>query len=138
VDPDARAALLVDLFERAPLGEHLGMALGFDDRLRSVVDLPPGRHLHHPLHQVHGGVFGTLVDTAAWFAAAIHYDTWIATVEYHTRLLEPVADEALVAVGRLIRAGNRLATASAEIHTASGDLVAIGTGSFAVTDVPIA
>jgi acyl-CoA thioesterase len=112
------------------------MSLRFDDDLRAVVDLPHAPHLNHALGQVHGGVFATLVDTAAWFTAAVHYETWLATVEFETRLLTPVDGEDLIATGSLIRAGSRIATASAEVRTASGVVAAVGTGSFALTGLP--
>ena len=70
-------------------------------------------------------------------SAPAHYENWIATVEFHTRLLEPVRAEDLTAVGSIIRVGRRIATARAEIHSGSGTLVATGTGSFTATGVPI-
>ena len=113
------------------------MRLRFDDDLRAVVDLPYGPHLDHALGGIHGGVFATLVDTSAWFAAAVHYENWIATIEFHTRILEPVEQEDLTAVGTAVRIGNRIATARAEIHSHSGVLVAVGTASLTATGVPI-
>lgn len=130
-----RASALVELFAHADLARRMGMTLRFDDELRAVVELPYGPHLDHALGQVHGGVFATLVDTAAWFTAAARYDTWLATIEFETRLLAPVEAEDLVAIGTLIRAGNRIATASAEVRTESG-IVAVGTGSCTVTGLP--
>jgi len=86
---------------------------------------------------VHGGVFATLLDNAGWATAAPHYDTWIATVELHVRLLEHVQAEDLVAVGRLIKRGRRLAVCDMEVRTAAGRLVAVGSGSFAPTSAPL-
>jgi uncharacterized protein (TIGR00369 family) len=127
---------LLALYRRATLGRHLGMELGFDGE-HAAVRLPYGPHLDHALGEIHGGVFATLIDTAAWFTAALHYRSWIATIEFHTRLLEAVEGEDLTATGTLIRAGKRLATATAEVHTASGVLAAAGSGSFTVTGLPL-
>jgi len=132
-----RGKHLEQMYRNASLGGHLGMLLRFDDDLRAVIDLPYAPHLDHALGGIHGGVFATLVDTSAWFAAAIHYENWIATIEFHTRILEPVAHEDLTAVGTAVRVGNRIATARSEIHSRSGVLVAVGTGSFTATGVPI-
>jgi uncharacterized protein (TIGR00369 family) len=139
-DPTAlhtRARRLEDLFRGAPLGARLGMRLHFDADLQAVVDLAHGPHLDHALGGVHGGVFATLIDTSAWFAAAVHYENWISTIEFHTRLLEPVETEDLIAIGTVVRAGRRIATARSEVRTAAGLLVATGTGSFTTTGVPI-
>lgn len=127
---------MTDLFGRAPLPHHLGMLLRFEDDLRAVVTLPHAPFLDHGLGQVHGGMFATLIDTAAWFTAAVHYDTWIATVDFTVRLLEPVEREDLVSTGSVVRIGKRLATADAEVRTSAGRLVAAGGGTFSVTGVP--
>jgi uncharacterized protein (TIGR00369 family) len=127
---------LTAMYEHAALGRHFGMRLHFEDD-HAVVELPYRPHLDHALGGIHGGVFATLIDTAAWFTAAVHYPTWIATIEFHTRLLEPVEGEDLIAAGTLIRAGKRLATASAEVRAASGLLAATGTASFTITGLPI-
>ena len=74
---------------------------------------------------------------ARWCAAAVHYPSWITTVEFDTRLLEPVVGEDLVAVGRVLRAGKRIAVAQAEVRTASGRLVAAGTATLSATRLPI-
>ncbi len=131
-----RAATLIALFERAPLPLHLGMSLRFDDDLRAVIELPHAEFLDHGLGQVHGGILATLIDTAAWFTAAIHYDPWISTIDLSIRLLEPVEGEDLTAVGTVVRCGRRLAVADAEVRTSAGRLVAVGGGTFAVTGVP--
>ena len=133
---EERLQRLVEMYRHASLGGHLGMHLRFEDG-RAVIDLPWGPHLTHSMGGVHGGVFGTLIDSTAWFTAAAHYDAWIATIEFHTRLLEPVRGEDLVATGTLVRAGKRLAVASAEVRTAAGRLAATGTGSFTVTGMRI-
>ena len=133
----SRAGRLEEMYRSARIGHHLGMVLHFDGELHAVVDLPYGPHLDHALDGIHGGVLATLIDTASWFTAAVHYENWIATVEFHTRLLEPVRAEDLTAVGSIIRVGRRIATARAEIHSGSGTLVATGTGSFTATGVPI-
>jgi uncharacterized protein (TIGR00369 family) len=136
VEHPSRAEHLVDLFSGAPLGIHLGMTLRFDDDLRAVVDLTHAPHLDHALGQVHGGVLATIIDTAAWFTAAVHYDTWITTVGLDIRYLEPTGGEDLVATGSLVRAGRSLAAADAEVRTPAGLLVAVGGGTFSVTGVP--
>ncbi len=133
---EERLERLMELYRHALLGGHLGMRLHFEDG-RAVVNLPWADYLAHGMGGVHGGIFGTLIDTAAWFTAAAHYDAWISTIEYHTRLLEPVEGEDLVATGTLVRAGKRLAVATAEVHTAAGRLAATGTGSFTVTGIRI-
>ena len=133
-----RARALEAMFHRANFLAHLGATIHFDDALNSVVSLPHKPELEHALGGIHGGVLATLVDAAAWCAAAVHYPSWITTVEFSTRLLEPVVGEDLVAVGRVVRAGKRIAVADAEVRTASGRLVAAGSATLSATGVPYA
>lgn len=124
------------MFTRANFLAHLGATIRFDDQYRSIVTLPHKPELEHAMRGVHGGVLATLIDAAAWCAAAVHYPSWIATVEFDVRLLEPVVGEDLVAVGRLVRAGKRIAVAETEVRTAAGRLVAVGGATLSTTRMP--
>ena len=79
-------------------------------------------------------MISTLLDNAGWFTAASRYDFWVNTSELTVRLLEPANREPLIGRGTVIRAGGRLCVASMTVHSASGRLVATGTGSFMVSE----
>lgn len=134
---DDRVARLLALFDQAAFPDHMGMHLRFDEERRALVDLEPADHLNHGFGDVHGGVIATLIDTAAWFTAAVRYDAWLATVEFQTRLLEPAGGRSLTARGALIRAGRSLAVAEAEVHASDGSLIALGSATLAVTGLPL-
>jgi uncharacterized protein (TIGR00369 family) len=131
-----RREKMTALLGRSPLGRHFGMTLSFDGE-RAVVDLPYNPLLDHGLGATHGGVIAMLIDNAGWFTLAPNYDTWIATVEFQVRLLEPAVHEHLRAVGRTIRVGRRLAVADVEVRTSEGRLVASGSGTYATTDIEL-
>jgi len=133
----ARARAIEAWLPRGLFLVHLGATIRLDDDLRAVITLPHGPHLEHAMGDVHGGVLATLVDAAAWCAAAVHYESWITTVELQVRLLEPARAEDLAATGEVVRIGNRIAVADAEVHTVSGRLVATGGATFSVTSLPI-
>ena len=130
-----RMAELVALFGRAPIKRALGMELSYDEEERAVFEMPHSPEHEHALGDTHGGVIATLLDNAGWFAAAVRYDTWIATVEMQMRLLEPARREPLRAIGRVVRAGRSLAVSEMRVETTAGRLVATGSGTFAVTDL---
>lgn len=136
-DPRQKCRELSELFQRSPLLTGLGIRIRYDDEQRAVLELPHDPGLANSLGGVHGGVVGTLLDAAGWFTAAVHYDTWIATVEFHVRLLDPVGEVDLWATAQLLRVGKRFAIARMEARTAAGKLVATGSGTFAVTSVPL-
>ena len=132
-----RRARMIRLFARAPMKATTGMELSYDEEGRAAFDRPYAPSFDHALGAIHGGLFATLLDNAGWFTVAPHYATWIVTVELQTRLLEPIAGEALRAIGRAVRVGRTVAVAEMEVRTASGLLAAVGSGTFVPTRTPI-
>ncbi|HBF12969.1 MAG TPA: hypothetical protein DDW49_06220 [Deltaproteobacteria bacterium] len=126
---------LIKLFDKAPIKKTFGMTFHYDQG-SAIFELPYNPGLDHALGGTHGGVIATLLDNAGWFTVALYYDTWIATSEFQTRLLEPVTKETLISRGWIIRQGKTLSVAGMEVKTSSGKLIATGTGSFVVTSVP--
>jgi uncharacterized protein (TIGR00369 family) len=66
---------------------------------------------------LHGGVVGTLADTAAGYAAftLMPADSTVLTVEYKLNLLSPARGERFAARGRVERAGRNLSVVRAEV-----------------------
>jgi len=133
---EQRQIELKALFEKAPFKHTFAMELTFDINGNAVLDMPYNPSFDHALGGVHGGVIATLLDNAGWFTVAVHTTTWVSTVEFHVRLLEPVANSHLQSRGRLVRMGKRLAVADMDVRTPDGSLVALGSGTFLVTSMP--
>lgn len=133
-----RCAELVALFQTAPIRETFGMVLRYDDQARAVFELPFNVRLTHAIGDTHGGAIATILDNAGWFTVAPHYDFWIATTDLQVKLIEPADREDLRATGRILRIGKRLAMTDMEVRSKSGRLIAVGSGTFAVTTVPFA
>lgn len=129
-----RRRALVEAARTAPIIQTLGLQLTYADGGEAVWDMPYNPSFDHALGAIHGAVFATLLDNAGWFTVAPHYATWVATVEFETRLLEPVTGRDLRSIGRPLRLGRRIATATMEVVTPDdGRVVALGAGTFAVT-----
>ncbi|NVN92603.1 MAG: PaaI family thioesterase [Desulfuromonadales bacterium] len=75
---------------------------------------------HHGVSQnngfFHGGIIGTMLDTACGYAALtiMPADDEVLTVEYKINFLSPAAGELLVARGRVLRAGKTLTICEAD------------------------
>ena len=130
-------ATLIRLFDSAPIKHSFGMELSYREDGRAVFDLPYNSKLNHALGDTHGGIIATLLDNAGWFTVAAHYGMWVVTVDLNIHLLEGAGQSDLVAVGRLVRAGKKLAVADMEVRSKKGSLIAIGSGSFSVTSKSI-
>src|SRR5262245_24933642 len=129
---------LVELFHGAPIAKTTGRRLHYNEAGQAVLEMPYNAGFDPALHQVHGGLIATMIDNAGWFTVAPRFEHWIATVEFSTRLHEPVEKETLTSSGRIIRLGKRLASCEVEVKTPQGRLIATGAGTFTVTSVPFA
>ena len=128
---------LIAMFDSAPIKHIFGMDLSYTDDNRAKFVLPYNRNFDHALDGIHGGAIATLADNAGWFTAAQYYDTWIATVEFQVRLLKHVKQQTLIATGKMVQQGKRIAVTEMEICIDDGTVVAIGSGTFVPTSASI-
>lgn len=90
------------------------------------------QHLHYnPIGSVHGGLSGTLLDSAMGCAVMSTLDagTGYTTLEYRVHLVRGMTDKTgpVRAEGRIVHVGRRIATAEGRIIDANGTLYAHGT-----------
>jgi len=126
------AELLHTFNEVAPIARTFGMRLSYNEEGQAIVDLPYNPGLDHALGGIHGGVYGTMLDTAGWFTAAAAHDEscWLATSEMSIHFLAPAARTSLQAIGRLIKRGKRQDVAEVYLYDGRGHLVGHATGTF--------
>ena len=95
---------------------------------------PYNPELNHAADGVHGGVFMTLLDTAAWFTAALSRKegSWLTTSEMSVHFLKPAKRTELKCVGRILKSGSRQDIVEAHLYNASGELVGHGVGTMVV------
>jgi uncharacterized protein (TIGR00369 family) len=91
------------------------------------------KHLH-PFGKVHGGVFASLVDAAAFWALYVEVEEgkWMTTVEMKLNFLAPAKVGKLVAEGRRIKLGQTLSLGEASVKDEEGRLLAHGIGTFMI------
>ena len=120
------------LVNRSPFFELLSMKIidvgpGF-----SVVEIDLSQKHLQPFGFVHGGVFATIVDAAAFWAVFYQIEnqnTGATTVDVKLNYLAPAVSGKLIAKGRQIKLGKTLGYAEAEVSTPSGKLLAHGTST---------
>src|SRR6478672_3526731 len=100
-----------------PIATTLGFDLDVVEDGRAVFSLEPGEHHYNPIGSVHGGVFATLLDSAAGCAvhstlpAGVGYTTTSLTITY-TRPVSPRTGP-IRCVGTVLSRGRRTALAEA-------------------------
>lgn len=128
---------LIDLYHCSRIHRTLGTILTYTEDNRAHFELPYNPNFDHALDGIHGGAIATLIDNAGWFTAAQYYDTWLATAEFHVRLLAHARQETLFAVGEMVQVGKRTSVAKMELRGQDGRLIAIGSGTFMPTSAKI-
>ena len=91
------------------------------------------KHLQ-PLGMVHGGVFASVMDAAAFWAVypRVKDGMGLTTVEIKVNFLAPVQKGKLIAKGRCIKIGRTLALGEAYINGTEGNLLAHGTATMMI------
>ena len=106
--------------------ETVELALGYAKAVMPITD-----EMRNPQGAIHGGVLYTLADLAGGNAAASHGE-WIATVDADMHYLRPALNlTGLVAEAREVKYGRRISVYSVEVSDQDGNVLAVGTVTFA-------
>jgi uncharacterized protein (TIGR00369 family) len=101
-----------------------------ESRLEMVVE---EKHFQ-PYGMVHGGVYASVVDAAAFWAVypQVDEDLGITTIELKLNYLAPVSSGSLIAKGKSIKVGKSICLAEAWVEDETGKLLAHGTETMMV------
>jgi uncharacterized protein (TIGR00369 family) len=80
---------------------------------------------------LHGGIVSALIDIAGDYAVETKTGGDVPTVDLRVDYLRPAKRGALVALGRVVKIGRRIAVADVEVKDDDGRLVAVGRGVYA-------
>ncbi|MFD5635119.1 PaaI family thioesterase [Streptomyces sp. NPDC127077] len=116
-----------------PISATLGMTLEEVEHGRVVFSLVPGEEHYNPIGSVHGGIYATLLDSAAGCAvqSVLPHGTGYTSLDLNVKFLRPVTVDTgrVHVVGTVLNSGRRTALAQAELFDASGRLLAHATSS---------
>jgi uncharacterized protein (TIGR00369 family) len=120
------------LANTCPYFELLSMQIRSVDHGYSRIEVELSRKHLQPFGVVHGGVFASIIDAAAFWA--LYYDVedesaGVTTVELKLNYLSPATIGRLIARGRQIKVGKTLGYAEAEVTDENGQLLAHGTST---------
>lgn len=84
---------------------------------RTEIHLPHWEGIEQQHGYVHGGIVGTIADSAAGYAAmtVVPAGASVLTVEYKMNLVAPANGQSLIARGQVVRAGRTLIVTKAEV-----------------------
>ena len=103
---------------------------------KSRLEVAVGEKHFQPFGIVHGGVFSSLIDAAAFWAVYTQVDEGLGmtTVELKLNYLAPVVKGTMIGKGRSIRVGKTLCLGEASIEDERGALLAHGTSTMMILD----
>jgi uncharacterized protein (TIGR00369 family) len=116
-----------------PIMTLVGAAVESVEPGRVVFTLEPAEYHYNPIGSVHGGIYATLLDSAAGCAvhstleAGVGYTSLDLSVKFLRRL--PADSGTSRATGHVVHAGRSTALARAELVDGAGRLVAEATSS---------
>ena len=105
---------------------------------RALVAMTVRPDFFHAAHAVHGAVYFKALDDAAFFAAnSAITDVFVLTVSFNVVLVRPVTEGTITATGVLVHKSRNLLVAEAELLNDRDRIVARGTGTFALSKIPL-
>ncbi|MFF3849319.1 PaaI family thioesterase [Streptomyces sp. NPDC002328] len=123
-----------------PVSDTLDFTLDEVEPGRAVFSLVPGEEHYNPIGSVHGGVFATLLDSAAGCAvqSTLPHGMAYTSLDLTVKFLRPITvDTGTVrAIGTVVNSGRRTALAQAQLVDAKDRLLAHATSSCLLFPVP--
>ncbi len=129
------AQAVVTAINRGPFFKHISMKVTEIGIGYSVVTLAIGEKHKNPFGGIHGGVYASAIDTAAYWAGycEVPEESGLVTLDVKVDFLAPVFDGKVVVNGRRIKAGKTIYLTEAAMSDARGNIVAHGTSKLMVT-----
>jgi uncharacterized protein (TIGR00369 family) len=126
-------AIMTGTLPPPPIAQLLNMRVRHVERGLAVFECKPDESVYNPIGLVHGGLACTLADSALGCAVQTTLDAGVAytSIDITVNYLRPVTLDSgtLVASGRVVKPGRRVAAAAAEVHDGAGRLVATATSN---------
>ncbi|MGI5134173.1 MULTISPECIES: PaaI family thioesterase [unclassified Streptomyces] len=124
----------------APIAATLGFALEEVEFGRVVFVLEPGEEHYNPIGSVHGGVYATLLDSAAGCAvqSVLPAGMGYTSLDLTLKFLRPITVDTgkVRAVGTVLNQGRRTALAQAQLLDSEERLLGHATSSCMLFPVP--
>lgn len=134
INPEHIKAVL-ELLRHGPYFRLLSMEISRIKPGYSQVEIDLSEKHLNPFGGLHGGVYASIIDTAAYWAAYCDLadDAGLITIDLHVDNLMAVREGRIVAAGKTIKMGRRICVCEATVTDLRGKLLAHGTSKQMVT-----
>ncbi len=129
---DEQRRYAVDVVENLPFARLMGMRLVDLREGEATFEMDMRNDLRQPSGVLHGGVTATLIDTAMAFAMRTYLpkDADAATIDLTVHYLRPHIEGMVECKAKVVRAGKRIFTISADVFGSEGKLIATAISTY--------
>ena len=115
-----------------PYGRLLGFELVDLSANEAKIKLQMRDELRQPYGILHGGATASLIDTAMAFAVrtCVPKDIATTTIDLTVHYLRPHSEGEVICTAKVVRAGKRILTVSAEVHNEEKKLIATALSTY--------
>lgn len=127
-----RKQFAASVLHSLPFAKLIGMQLVDIRPNEAVIKIEMRDDLSQPSGVLHGGVTAAMIDTAMAFAVRTHLadDEFTATIDLTVHYLRPHTSGTVICTARVVRAGKRIFTVSADVENEEGKLIATGLSTY--------
>ncbi len=131
ITPEQRA-FAENALHTLPFSKLIGMRLEDLQPDLAVISIDMRDDLRQPSGVLHGGVTATLIDTAMAFAVRTRLGLTeaTATIDLTVHYVRPHMTGKFICTAKVVRAGKRIFTVSADVHGTEGKLIATGLSTY--------
>jgi acyl-CoA thioesterase len=121
-----------DAFKKVPYLKLIGMELVDLNSGEAILKLQMRDELRQPHGLLHGGATASIIDTAMAFAVVtkLAENEKASTVDLTVHYLRPVTTGAIICTAKVVKAGKRLLTVSAEVVNDDEKLIATALSTY--------
>lgn len=129
---DADREFAASALHTLPFSKLIGMKLVKLEVDEAQISIDMRDDLRQPSGVLHGGVTATLIDTAMAFAVRTRLgrEEATATIDLTVHYLRPHITGVFTCTAKVVRAGKRIFTVSADVHGEDGKLIATGLSTY--------
>jgi len=116
--------------------DHMSMKICELGVGQATVEMDIQKKHYNPFGTVHGGVYSTIIDTAAYWAIYCELDenVGLTTIDLSINYLSSIEDGKFIVEGKTIKIGRSICMAEALVKDINGRLVTHGTSKLMVLD----
>jgi uncharacterized protein (TIGR00369 family) len=129
---EAQKQRAADALHNLPFSKMIGMRLVDLRHNEAEIEIEMRDELRQPAGLLHGGVTATLIDTAMAFAVITRLAEGerASTIDLTVHYLRPHTDGKFTCVAKVVRAGKRILTVSADVFNEQKKLIATAISTY--------